>query len=45
MITNVGAAIGCGYGNTMELKPMTIEEALSGPDAIGWQKEIENKHN
>ena len=42
---NVGAAIGGGYGNTMELKPMTIEEALSGPDATGWQKEIENEHN
>ena len=34
----VGAAIGGGYGNTMELKPMTIEEALSGPDATEWQK-------
>ena len=26
---NMGAAIGGGYGNTMELKPMTIEEAMN----------------
>jgi hypothetical protein len=29
---NVGAGIGGGFKNTMELKPMKYEEAINGPD-------------
>ncbi len=30
--TNVGAGIGGGFDNTMELKPMKYKEAINGPD-------------
>ena len=42
---NIGAGIGGGYGNTTELKPMKIDEALNGPDAERWRAEIDNEHN
>ncbi len=31
-ITNVGASIGGGFENTIELKPMKYAEAINGPD-------------
>jgi hypothetical protein len=42
---NVGAGIGGGFENTMELKPMKYKEAINGPDGKAWAKEIENKHD
>jgi hypothetical protein len=42
--TNVGAGIGGGFENTMELKPMKYEEAINGPDRKAREKEIENEH-
>ncbi len=42
---NVGAGVGGGFENTMELKPMKYEEAINGPDGKAWTKEIENKDN
>jgi hypothetical protein len=41
---NVGAGIGGGFENTMELKPMKYEEANNEPDRKIWEKEIENEH-
>jgi hypothetical protein len=42
---NVGAGIGGGFENTMELKPMKYEEAINRPDGKAWEKEIENEHD
>ena len=41
----VGAGIGGGFNHTSELHVMKFEEALAGPDAEEWKKEIENEHN
>jgi hypothetical protein len=41
---NVGAGIGGGFDNTMELKPMKYKEAINGPVGKAWEKEIENEH-
>ena len=41
---NVGAGIGGGFENTMELKPMKYKEAINRPDRKAWEKEIENEH-
>jgi hypothetical protein len=38
---NIGALIGGGFENTMELKPMKYKEANNGSDAKAWEKEIE----
>ncbi len=43
--TNVGAGIGGGFENTMDLKPMKYDEAINGPDGKAWEKEIENDHD
>ena len=40
---NVGAALGGGFENTMELRPMN-DEAINGPDGEAWKVEIENEH-
>jgi hypothetical protein len=40
----VGAGIGGGFENTMELKPMKYEEAINGLDGKAWEKEIKNEH-
>jgi hypothetical protein len=42
--SNVGAGIGKGFKNTMELKPMKYEEVINGLDGKAWEKEIENEH-
>jgi hypothetical protein len=42
---NVGAGIGEGFENTMELKPMKYNEAINGPDAKAWEKKIQNEHD
>ena len=42
---NVGAGLGGGFENTMELKPMKYEQAINGPDGPEWIKEIANEHN
>jgi hypothetical protein len=42
---NVGAGIGGGFENTMELKPMKYNEAINRPDGKAWEKEIENEHD
>jgi hypothetical protein len=41
---NIGAGIGGGFENTMELKPMKYKKAINGPDRKAWEKEIENEH-
>jgi hypothetical protein len=43
--TNVGAGIGGGFENTMELKPMKYKEAINRPGGKAWEKEIENEHD
>jgi hypothetical protein len=42
---NIGACIGGGLENTMELKPMKYDEAINGPDGKACEKEIENEHD
>lgn len=42
---NVGAALGGGFENTKELRPMKYDEAISGPDGEAWKIEIDNEHN
>jgi hypothetical protein len=42
---NVGAGIGGGFENTMELKPMKYKEAINRPDGKAWEKEIKNEHD
>jgi hypothetical protein len=36
--TNVGAGIGGGFENTIELKPMKYKDAINGPDGKAWEK-------
>jgi hypothetical protein len=43
--TNVGAGIGRGFENTMELKPMKYKEAINRPDGKAWENEIENEND
>ena len=43
--TNIGAGIGGGFENTIELTPMKYKEAINGPDGNAWEKEIENEHD
>ena len=35
-IASVGAALGGGFVNTAELKPMKYDEAMASPDRLGW---------
>jgi hypothetical protein len=42
---NIGAGMGKGVKNTMELKPMKYKEAINGPDGKAWKKELENEHD
>jgi hypothetical protein len=44
-LANIGAGIGGGFENTMELKPMKFEESINRPDGKAWEKEIENEHD
>ncbi len=41
---NVGAGIGGGFENTVELKAMKYKEAIIRPDGEAWAKEIENEY-
>jgi hypothetical protein len=41
---NVGAGIGGRFENTKELKVMNYKEAVSGPDDVHWQAEVENEY-
>jgi hypothetical protein len=41
---NIGAGIGGGFENAMELKPMKYEKAINGPGRKALEKEIENEH-
>jgi hypothetical protein len=45
VFANVGAGIGGGFENTMELKPIKYQEAINGPDGKAWEKKIENEHD
>jgi hypothetical protein len=45
VFSKVGAGIGEGFENTMELKPMKYNEAINRPDDKTWEKEIENEHD
>ena len=44
-IGGVGAGVGGGFGNTAELRPMKLDEALNGPDGEKWLKEVDNEHD
>ena len=39
----VGAASTTGFGNTSELRPITYEEAMSGPEKEQWKKAIKKE--
>ncbi len=43
--SNVRAGLGGGFEDTNELKPMTYNEAIHGPDGEAWKQDIENEHN
>jgi hypothetical protein len=40
----VGAGLGGGFVNTMELHPMKYNEAMAGPDAAEWEKAVDKEH-
>ena len=42
-LAGVGAGLGGGFGNTMELKPMKLNKAMA-TDAVGWIKAVEEEH-
>ncbi|MGL4350010.1 MAG: hypothetical protein ACRCT2_05465, partial [Plesiomonas shigelloides] len=41
----VGAGLGGGFVNTMELHPMKFNEAMAGPDAAEWEKAVDKEHD
>ncbi len=42
---NMGAGVGRGFENTMELKPMKYKEAINGPNRKAWEKKKEMNMN
>jgi hypothetical protein len=42
---NVGAGLGGGFVNTMELMPIKFNKAINGLDGKAWEKKIENEHD
>jgi hypothetical protein len=42
--TNIGAGVGGGFKNTKELRVMSYNEAVKGPDGVCWKAEIENEY-
>ena len=44
-ISNVGAGVGGGFENTQELRVMTYNEAINGPDGERWKAEVDNEYN
>ncbi len=44
-ISNVGAGVGGGFENTQELRVMTDNAAINGPDGECWKVEVENEYN
>ena len=41
----VGACLGGGFTNTLEIKVMKYQEAVNGPDGESWKEEIVIEHN
>ncbi len=41
---NVGAGIGGGFTNTLELKVMKYHEAINGPDGKVWKEQVRKEH-
>jgi hypothetical protein len=41
---NVGAGIGGGFTNTLELKVMKYHEAINGLDGKAWKEEVRKEH-
>ena len=41
---NVGAGVGGGFENTQELRVMTYNEAINGPDGEHWKAKVENEY-
>jgi hypothetical protein len=41
----VGAALGGGFENTAELKPMKYDEAMETPDAEGWKIAVKEEYD
>ena len=41
----VGAGVGSGIQNTMELHTMKYDEAMSGPDKKKWEDAVEDEYN
>jgi hypothetical protein len=44
-IACVGAGIGGGFINTMELHVMKYDEAMAGKDKEAWKVAVEDEHN
>jgi hypothetical protein len=44
-LANVGAGIGGGFENTMELRLMKYKEAINKLERKAWEKEIESEHD
>jgi hypothetical protein len=44
-LANVGAGVGGESANTQELKVMTYNEAINGPDGNHWKEEFDSKFN
>jgi hypothetical protein len=43
-IAAIGAGLGGGFENTSELHVMKFPEAMSGNDAVNWQKAVDEEH-
>ncbi len=41
---NIGAGIGGGFTNTLELKVMKYHEAINGPSGKVWKEEVRKEH-
>jgi hypothetical protein len=44
-LANAGAGVGGGFANTQELKVVTYNEAINGPDGNLWKEEVDNEFN
>jgi hypothetical protein len=43
-ISGVGAGLGGGFTNTLELRVMKYAEAINGPDGDAWAEEVDKEH-
>ncbi len=43
-VANIGAGMGGGFVNMQELRVMTYNKAINGPDGKRWKAEVENEY-